>query len=178
MDKIRKVAGGLLLVSFLGQAQAASMDVLLGGFERACDHGKEAREMFAGMCRPVIDKKTGIDGCALGRLVLPKGLEGSLSGLTVKNNGDHSLFTAKFAPGAQWKGLKLVVLEHWIGHGNGIYGAALVLSAPTVQAAAADAKRAGAKWRKEKDEAMGGHRGAEFAKGRDGRPRLVCDVSN
>lgn len=115
------------------------------------------------------------DKPTLGKVVLPMPYQQAAGKVKVLDKKDHSVFVIPVSD-SRFKGMAVDSIQLYRGHGNGIFGAALVLSEPltAVQKNIDGIKLLPAK---ERSEVTDDYQQAYWEKNYDGKVALICDWS-
>lgn len=165
----------LFISTALLTLSANAQDTFLSGFANACNASTSYSKFQKDLCKPKIEKN-GVESCSLGKISLPENYKSLLDSNTSKNEGDFTLFTVKLKPGMSFAGNNVTAIEQWSGHSNGIFGSALVLDSTDIKLVKNNIKSSNVVLKKNKTEM--GIVGASVDKGKDGKVRIICDLSD
>lgn len=165
-----------ILVTSLFAMSAQAQDNFLSGFVNACEHSDSYRNFQKDLCKPVIGKDD-FERCELGKITLPANIASLVKTHKLTDHTEHTLFQVKLKPGLEFAKNKIISLEQWTGHSNGIWGTALVVDTKDIKSVNQKIKQSGLKIKTLKDTDIGDV-GMTVDKGDDGYVRLICDMSN
>lgn len=168
----------LLLATTLSILSLSSFaqEEFLSGFANACQQSKSYQNFQKNLCKTSFDKDNN-EHCTLGRISLPKPVNSLVLSHKLTNNFDSTLFEIKLKPGLEYAHNKIIGIEQWSGHSNGIWGTALVTDDHSEKSVNQKIKQSGIKIKVLKDTHIGDI-SMVVAKGDDGFVRLICDTSN
>lgn len=166
---MKKIITALLFAPTIALAQNSSF---FEGYIKACQHSPAYENFQKKLCAQGNSKDPSI--CSKGQVVLPAGMKGAIT--SSKNEGEFTMFEVQLENPVDFAGNKVVALEQWTGHDNGIWGTALVVQAKSVREANALVKSSGVKFEKVKSEI--GELKAQVISGKDNKIRIMCDTSN
>ena len=121
----------LLAVFSASSAHAAGLEALFAGFEKGCGINPRFRTFHLSLVRENRQYRNGVSSYKPGNPRLPKGIEGSLGRMSLKNMGAFTFVSLPLQ--GRFYGLPVIRYESGLGNHNGISFMELIIDAPISQ---------------------------------------------